>query len=150
MQLNRQLDVLPFIEMLQIISGAGLTLSNAIDRVYEYHPSPIALEFRVANSYRNTNIKTRREVYEEIIRRVGGEDIRILVEEILQAFEIGTPIHTVLEKMGNEIRKEKRKKIKLQAQTVKWKNFMISLVFQLPPYLFILIGPSFYELINSI
>lgn len=149
-QVRRQTGVLSFLEMLQVACEAGLTLNIAIDRIYQYYPSPLALEFKRANSEYLGNLKSRREAYENIVRRVGGEDIRTLVEEILQAFETGSPIREVLGSLAKEIRRDKRKEIKIKAQANKWKNFLISIVFQLPPYIFILIGPSFYELMKSL
>ena len=150
LQEDLQLGILPYIEMLQAACQAGLTLTLAIDRIHRHYPTPLALEFKNVNNDYISNIKSRREAYDDLMHLVGGDDIRSLVEALTQSLEIGTPMKNVLFKQAESVRSELRKKIKAQGQAAKWKNFVISIGFQLPPYLFIVIGPSFFELIKNL
>lgn len=149
-QMEKQLGILPYVEMLQVACEAGLTLTIAIERVYDYYPSSLSLEFKKANNDFMTNIKTRKESFEEIVNRVGGEEIRLLIETITQSLDTGTPIKTALKILSDTIRREMRKSIIIKGQKAKWKNFVISLCFQFPPYIFIIAGPSFVALIGSL
>jgi len=149
-QKEKQMGILPYVEMLQVTCEAGLTLTLAIDRVYEYYPTSLALEFKKANNDFMANIKTRRESLLGIIERVGGDEIRFLIESIIQSLETGSPIKGVLKMLADTIRRELRKKIIMQGQKAKWKNFIVSICFQFPPYIFIIAGPALVGLMGSL
>ena len=56
----------------------------------------------------------------------------------------------VLKNMADSIRRDmKRREIDI-GQRANWKNFIISLVFQFPPYIFIVAGPSFVGLLSAL
>lgn len=149
-QREKQLGILPYIEMLQVACEAGLTLTLAIERVYEYYPTPLSLEFKKANTDFMTNIKTRDESLRSIIDRVGGDEIRFLVDSILQSLNTGTPMKETLKSLADAIRRDLRKKIITKGQKAKWKNFIVSIGFQLPPYIFIIAGPALVGLMGSL
>jgi len=149
-QKEKQMGILPYVEMLQVTCEAGLTLTLAIDRVYEYYPTSLALEFKKANNDFMANIKTRRESLLGIIERVGGDEVRFLIESIIQSLETGSPIKGVLKMLADTIRRELRKKIIMQGQKAKWKNFIVSICFQFPPYIFIIAGPALVGLMGAL
>lgn len=149
-QMEKQIGILPYVEMLEVACEAGLPLTLAIERVHEYYPSPISLEFKKANNDFMANIKTRRESLLDIIKRVGGDDIRLLIESIIQSIDTGTPIKNTLKSLADTIRRELRKSIINKGQKAKWKNFAASVLFQFPPYLFIISGPAMAGLMNAI
>lgn len=149
-QEEKRLGILPYVEMLQVASEAGLTLTLAIERIYEYYPTPLALEFKKANNDFMTNVKTRSQSLYEIIDRVGGDEIRFLIESIMQALDTGTPMRNTLKTLANTIRRETRKRILDMGQKAKWKNFIISICVQFPPFIFIIAGPSMVGLLGSL
>ncbi len=150
LQKEKQIGILPYVEMLQITCEAGLTFTLAIDRVYEYYPTPLSLEFKKSNNDFMANIKTRRESLTGIIDRVGGDEIRFLIESIIQSIDTGTPMKGVLKMLADTIRRDLRKKIINQGQQAKWKNFIVSICFQFPPYIYILAGPALAGLMGAI
>lgn len=150
MQEEKQMGILPYIEMLQVACDAGLTLTLAIERVYEYYPSSLALEFKKANNDFMANIKTRRQSFQEIIQRVGGDEIRLLIESLIQSLDIGTPMKTTLKNLSDIIRRDLQRVIIGKGQKAKWKNFIVSVCFQFPPFIFIIAGPGIAGIMDSL
>lgn len=148
MQKEMQLNILPYVEMLQIACEAGLTLTLAIERVYSYYPTKLSYEFKKANNDFMGNIKNRQDSLYDIVDKVGGTEIKLLIESIIQAIDTGTPMRQVLKNMADSIRRDMKRKVIDIGQKAKWKNFMVSLVFQFPPYIFIVAGPSFIGLLS--
>ena len=149
-QNEKQMGILPYVEMLQVACEAGLTLTLAVERVHEYYPSPISLEFKKANNDFMANISSRRESLQNIIDRVGGEEIHVLIEALIQSIDIGTPMKTALKTLADSIRRELRKRIIDKGQQAKWKNFVVSICFQFPPYIFIIAGPALASLMGAL
>lgn len=150
MQKEMQLNVLPYVEMLQIACEAGLTLTLAIERVYSYYPTKLSYEFKKANNDFMSNIKNRQDSLYDIVDKVGGNEIKLLIESIIQAIDTGTPMRQVLKNMADSIRRDMKRKVIDIGQKAKWKNFIVSLVFQFPPYIFIVAGPSFVGLLSAL
>lgn len=150
LQEEKRLGILPYVEMLQIACDAGLTLTLAIERIYEYYPTSLALEFKKANIDFMTNLKTRKQSFMEIIDRVGGEEIRFLIESIIQSLEIGTPMKNTLKSIADSIRRDLHMNVINRGQKAKWKNFIISICFQFPPFIFIIAGPGVAGLMGSL
>ena len=148
MQKEMQLNILPYVEMLQIACEAGLTLTLAIERVYSYYPTKLSYEFKKANNDFMSNIKNRQDSLYDIVDKVGGNEIKLLIESIIQAIDTGTPMRQVLKNMADSIRRDMKRKVIDIGQKAKWKNFVVSLVFQFPPYIFIVAGPSFIGLLS--
>jgi len=148
MQKEMQLNILPYVEMLQIACEAGLTLTLAIERVYTYYPTKLSYEFKKANNDFMSNIKNRQDSLYDIVDKVGGNEIKLLIESIIQAIDTGTPMRQVLKNMADSIRRDMKRRVIDIGQKAKWKNFVVSLVFQFPPYIFIVAGPSFIGLLS--
>ena len=148
MQKEMQLNILPYVEMLQIACEAGLTLTLAIERVYSYYPTKLSYEFKKANNDFMSNVKNRQDSLYDIVDKVGGNEIKLLIESIIQAIDTGTPMRQVLKNMADSIRRDMKRRVIDIGQKAKWKNFVVSLVFQFPPYIFIVAGPSFIGLLS--
>ena len=145
---KKELDkgLLSFIDMLQIVIESGSTLNLAIDKVYEYHPAEISKAFKMANNKYLAGIARRKQAFEEILMRTNEGYFKILIDIILQGFETGAPISKELSILSRQIRRERRKGLKDAARESKWKSFVISVLFQLPPFIVIIMGPSFHQL----
>jgi len=148
MQKEMQLNILPYVEMLQIACEAGLTLTLAIERVYSYYPTKLSYEFKKANNDFMSNVKNRQDSLYDIVDKVGGNEIKLLIESIIQAIDTGTPMRQVLKNMADSIRRDMKRRVIEIGQKAKWKNFIVSIVFQFPPYIFIVAGPSFIGLLS--
>lgn len=145
-QKEKQAGVLVYAEALQVACEAGLSLILAIDRIAEYYPSSLSLEFKQAYEEFMQNMKTKREALQGIIDRVGGEEIKILVDSIIQAEDTGSSVRNILQTVAESIRNTAKRNIVEKGEKAKWKNFLISWVFQFIPYLYIIIGPAIISL----
>lgn len=141
-QKEKQSGVLVYAEALQVACEAGLSLLVAIQRVSEYYPSKLSEEFRQAYDEFSQNIKTKREALIGISERVGGEEIKILIDSILQAEETGASIRSILQSVADSIRNESKNRILIRGEKAKIKNFIVTWVFQFIPYMYIIIGPA--------
>lgn len=142
MQKDKQAGVLVYVEALQVACEAGLSLLVAIERVARHYPSPLSDEFKQAYDEFSQNIKTKRQALSGIVDRVGGEEIKILIDSILQAEETGASIRIILQSVADSIRSDSKNKILARGEQAKLKNFVITWVFQFMPYMYIIIGPA--------
>lgn len=145
-QKEKQAGVLVYAEALQVACEAGLSLILAIERISEYYPSSLSMEFKQAYEEFMQNMKTKKEALQDIIDRVGGEEIKILVDSIIQAEDTGASVRNILQSVAESIRNTARKNIMEKGEKAKWKNFAVSWIFQFIPYLYIIIGPAIISL----
>lgn len=149
-QKAKRTGVLAYAETLQIACDAGLTFIQAVERISKYFPSPLSLEFKRAYDEFYQNQKTKKEALLGITERVGGDDIKLLIDAIVQSDEMGTSPAAILKSLTTSIRNTTKKIVEEKGKNAVWKNFLVTMSIQFPAYLFILTGPAIVTLIESL
>lgn len=95
-----------FIDMLVISVQAGMGFDNAMQLVTRHVGGPLNDEMR--RFLRELDVGEPRAVaFDRMIKRNTSEDLRIFVDAILQAEELGTPIARTLELQASELRQRR-------------------------------------------
>lgn len=129
------------IDLLTISVEAGLGFDGALSKVVEKSDGILASEFkRVLQE--NSMGKKRREALKDMAKRLGEENITVLVNSIIQAEQLGISFSKVLRVQSEQVRYKRRQRVEEAAMKVPIK-MLIPLVFFIFPTIFIvLLGPA--------
>ena len=145
---NRMLAALPdSLDLLTICLEAGLGLDGAFHQLAEKQSGPLVDELR--RMLREIGLgKIRRQALLDLADRTGIDDVRTLVNAIVQAEQMGTSLAPVLRAQAQRLRVRRRQRAEQEARRAPVK-MVFPLVFCLMPSLFIIIlGPLIISLVD--
>lgn len=123
---------------------AGLALDMAFRRVADEIRSAapeLALEFQLVNHEVSAGIP-RMEAFRHLADRTGLDEIKSLVNMMIQAERFGTSIATALRIHGDLVRQKRMAKAEEEAAKVSPKLTIIMILFLMPALVIVLLGPA--------
>ena len=140
------------LDLMLVCVEAGQSLDQAILRVSEEirvgYPT-LAEEFEiVANEVRAG--KDRVTVLRDMAERCGVPDVSSFVTVLIQSASFGTSIASALRVYGAEMRDKRVMRAEEKANTLPTKLTLGTMLFTVPPLLIILVGPSVYDIMNTL
>lgn len=103
-----------FLDVLGVTVAAGLSFRQAIERISEHHQGPIGAEMRTVLDEMRVGIP-RREALLGLRERNQSEAIASVVTALLQAEELGVPLHDALQDISQDARREHAQAMKVAA-----------------------------------
>ena len=140
------------LDLMLVCVEAGQSLDQAILRVSQEirvgYPV-LSEEFEiVANEVRAG--KDRVTVLRDMAERCGVSDVSSFVTVLIQSASFGTSIASALRVYGAEMRDKRVMRAEEKANTLPTKLTLGTMLFTVPPLLIILIGPSVYDIMNTL
>ncbi|RED18708.1 type II secretion system F family protein [Pontivivens insulae] len=140
------------LDLMLVCVEAGQSLDQAILRVateIRVGYPVLAEEFEiVANEIRAG--KDRVTVLRDMAERCGVNDVSSFVTVLIQSASFGTSIASALRVYGSEMRDKRVMRAEEKANTLPTKMTLGTMLFTVPPLLIILVGPSMYEISQSL
>ncbi|MFK7929912.1 MAG: type II secretion system F family protein [Myxococcota bacterium] len=150
---NRRIDARhrkllgPFPDALDLLVTsveAGLALDMAFRRVADEIRSAapeLALEFQLVNHEVSTGIP-RLEAFRHLAERTGLDEVKSLVNMMIQAERFGTSIAAALRIHGDMVRQKRMARAEEEAAKVSPKLTIIMILFLMPSLVIVLMGPA--------
>jgi tight adherence protein C len=127
---------------------AGLGIDAAFTRVIEKVKGPFAVE--LARTMREITVgRSRRDAFLDMTDRTGVEELRSLVNSIIQAEAMGISIGTVIRVQTGVIRMKRRQKAEQQAFKAPIKMVFPLVFFIFPAIMVVIGGPAAIQIMNS-
>lgn len=123
---------------------AGLALDMAFRRVADEIRSAapeLALEFQLVNHEVSAGVP-RLEAFKHLATRTGLDEIKSLVNMMVQAERFGTSIATALRIHGDLVRQKRMARAEEEAAKVSPKLTIIMILFLMPCLMIVLLGPA--------
>ncbi len=140
------------LDMMLVCIEAGQSLDQSIIRVArELHASYPALagEFEtVAQQIKAGKDKT--QVLKDMSERAGVQDVASFVTVLVQSQTFGTSIAEALRVYAAEMRDKRVMRAEEKANTLPVKMTLATMMLTVPPLLIILIGPSIYDIVQTL
>lgn len=140
------------LDMMLVCVEAGQSLDQAIIRVSREtkagYPA-LAEEYElVANEMKAGKDKT--SVLRDMAERVGVPDVASFVTVLIQSASFGTSISEALRVFSAEMRDKRIMRAEEKANTLPTKMTLATMLLTVPPLLIILIGPSIYDIAQTL
>jgi tight adherence protein C len=134
-----------FADLIATAVSAGLPLTEAVRRVSADAPGLVAREFLRAVQEMAAG-KPRAQAWRDLTDRVPGDDLRVIVNAIMQAEQYGTSVSEIIRYQVQQIRLFKQQDAQriAQATTVKMRIPMLLLI--LFPFMVLLLGPALLQI----
>lgn len=136
---NIQYGVLPFVELLYAQCEAGMDLDYAILRISKTSNGDLAKEFR--RTWNEFKQRDATEAMKGMIERCGSDDVRLLLEAIMQTKKTGVPMSKTLREQSERIRESVANKITNKGEKIGVKILMPTMILEMPALLLILLAP---------
>lgn len=145
---NRDLPF--FIDYMALAMGAGLDFNKSLDRVVEDAPqSPLADEFR--NIQRNLRLgMSRADALLELENRMQSPVIKLFVQTMVQALEMGTDVAQTLSVISETLSQKRFQLAEELAGKISVRMMVPMMLFVMPAVLIILLGPMILSYLQTI
>ncbi len=129
------------IDLLVVSTEAGVGLDTALQEVIRRRHGPLVYEFqRLLQEVRLG--KPRAEAWNDMAERTGVEEVRVLVQSLLQAEQLGISVAKTLRTQAATLRSRRSAKIKIMAATLAVKMLFPLIFFIFPALLVVVLGPA--------
>lgn len=128
-----------FLDVLAVTVSAGLGFRQALDRVSESMPGPVAEEMRMALRQMELG-RPLREAFLELRQRNDSELLAGFVTAVLQTEELGAPLAQVLNEIGLDMRREASLQARRRAQRIEPQVTMITTFLMVPAMMILILG----------
>ena len=140
------------LDLMLVCVEAGQSLDQAILRVasevQQSYPT-LSEEFEIVSNEMRAG-KDRVTVLRDMAERCGVSDISAFVTVLIQSATFGTSISDALRVYASEMRDKRIMRAEEKANLLPTKLTLGTMMFTVPPLLIILIGPSVYEISQSL
>ncbi|MGI1660764.1 type II secretion system F family protein [Palleronia sp. KMU-117] len=140
------------LDMMLVCVEAGQSMDQAIIRVSkEIRPGFPALadEFEIVSQEMKAG-KDKTQVLRDMAERAGVTDVSSFVTVMIQSAAFGTSIAEALRVYASEMRDKRVMRAEEKANTLPTKMTLATMMLTVPPLLIILIGPSVYEIVQTL
>ncbi len=131
---------------------AGQSMDQAINRVSKEvrpgYPS-LADEYEIVSHEMKAG-KDKTTVLRDMSERAGVTDVSSFVTVLIQSSTFGTPISEALRVYASEMRDKRVMRAEEAANKLPTKMTLATMMLTVPPLLIILIGPSVYEIAQTL
>lgn len=140
------------LDMMLVCVEAGQSLDQSIVRVAkEIRPGcpPLADEYQMVSQEMKAG-KDRIQVLRDMSERCGVPDVSSFVTVLIQSASFGTSIAEALRVYSSEMRDKRVMRAEEKANTLPTKMTLATMMLTVPPLLIIMIGPSVYEIYDTL
>ncbi len=129
------------IDLMVVSTEAGVGLDSALQEVVRRRSGPLVYEFERLLSELRLG-KPRAQAWEDLAERTGVDEVRLLVNALLQADELGVSIGKTLRTQANALRARRSSKVRVVAATMSVKMLFPMIFFIFPALLVVVLGPA--------
>ena len=141
-------DLSYFLDYIALAISAGMEFSKALKEVIaSAPPSPLRDEFEVVSIDLDLG-KQKAEVLQEMQDRLDSTEIRIFVQNMIQALRLGTNISVTLMAISENLNQKRFQRAEEEAGKISVRMMLPLLVFVLPVVLILIIGPMMLGFVN--
>ena len=134
-------------DMITVCVEAGLALDAALRQVSSKLRGPLTEE--IALVLREVGLgRPRREALEDLMHRVDVPEVTTFVNAVVQAEQLGTSLGRVLRAQSLSLRRQRRQKAEEVARRAPVKMVMPLVLFIMPTFFIITIGPVAVQLVD--
>jgi tight adherence protein C len=135
------------LDMLSVCATAGLGFDQSLRKICDYWPTPLANEFRRANSEMDMGI-SRGEALRNMSKRLDVDELTSFVAIIVQAESMGMSFAEVLHSQAKQMRILRQFRAKEIANTMPAKMIIPLAVFIFPALIAVILGPIVPTILN--
>ena len=144
-----RMDLPDALDLLTVCVEAGLGFDQAMSRVVDRFPGPVAEE--LGHGLRDQRLGTpRRQALLGLVERVDLPELRAFVFAVLQAEELGVRIGTVLRVQSDALRQQRRQRAEEAALKAPVKMAFPMIFLILPSLFLVILGPAVLEGVRAL
>jgi tight adherence protein C len=138
-----------FLDLLTVCLEAGLGFDGALNKVISKRNGVLASEFQICIEEIRLG-KTRKEALSGIKERLDFDEMKSLVNSILQAEKLGISIVQILRIKSQEEREKRKQRAEEEAMKAPIKILFPLVLFIFPSIFIVLLGPAIIRLISEL
>jgi len=146
-------DELPLlIDLLRLLQGVGFSIDQSLQMIGEklYIAIPVlGRELQLANSS-YTRGRSRAQSLRRLSDSFGNDDLRSLVQMVLQVHQHGGAVQEPLKQFGMRLREQRRMNMKEKVGKLSVKMTVVMMLTLLPALMLVLAGPAIISLSNAL
>ncbi|WP_269790682.1 type II secretion system F family protein [Stenotrophomonas sp. Iso1] len=146
-------DELPLlIDLLRLLQGVGFSIDQSLQMMGEkLHIAVPVLgkELQQANAA-YTRGRSREQSLRRLSESFGNDDLRSLMQMILQVHQHGGAVQEPLKQFGMRLREQRRMKMKEKVGKLSVKMTVVMMITLLPALMLVLGGPAIISLVNAV
>lgn len=131
-----------FLDVLSVTVSAGLGFRQAVTRVAESMPGPLADEFKITLRQMELGA-SRREAFDDLRTRNNSDALNQFVTALLQAEELGAPLSRALNEISVDMRRESAQWARRKAQKINPRITIVTMATILPGLIILIVGAMF-------
>ncbi|MBE6817102.1 MAG: type II secretion system F family protein [Ruminococcaceae bacterium] len=137
------------IDLLSVCMEAGLSFDASLVKVAERMDGPLIDELMTV--FRQIQLgKNRNDALKSIADASDVKELKTFVSAVTQAGQLGIPITNVLQAQAEQLRLDKSEEIKEVASKVPTKMTIPTVIFILPAFVLVIIGPVIIQVIDVV
>ena len=136
-------EILPFVDLLGMLSSAGLGFEGAVARACEDMPGVLAAEFRRVLVAREYHALSSGAALKALAERLGHPEVRHLAEVVADGVEAGRGLPDALEAAAAGLRSDRMQAIERKAQGQAMSSSVLLVLAALLPTALMILYPSF-------
>jgi len=141
-------DLPDIMDLLVVSTEAGVGLDSALQEVVRRRRGPLVYEFERLLAELRLG-KSRADAWRDLAERTGVEEVRLLVNALLQADELGVSIAKTLRTQAKALRDRRSEKIRVAAATMSVKMLFPMIFFIFPALLVVVLGPAVVSILSG-
>ncbi|MNM58826.1 Bacterial type II secretion system protein F domain protein [compost metagenome] len=146
-------DELPLlVDLLRLLQGVGFSIDQSLqmmgDKLHVAVPV-LGRELQLANTA-YTRGRSREQSLRRLSESFGNDDLRSLMQMILQVHQHGGAVQEPLKQFGMRMREQRRMKMKEKVGKLSVKMTVVMMVTLLPALMLVLGGPAIISLVNAV
>ncbi|NJM05290.1 type II secretion system F family protein [Candidatus Gracilibacteria bacterium] len=127
------------LDMLAVCISAGMGFEIALSLLSERNQGPLYEE--VARLLRELHVgESRQQAFRHLGERNSSPELRVFIDGILQAEELGTPIAETLERQAEDIRIRRRHRARAEGAKVATKISLVIVMLSMPSIMCLILG----------
>ncbi len=137
------------IDLMSVCMEAGLSFDASLVKISERMDGPLIDELMTV--FRQVQLgKNRNEALKSIADASDVKELKTFVSAVTQANQLGIPITNVLQAQAEQLRLDKSEEIKEVASKVPTKMTIPTVIFILPAFLLVILGPVAFSVMDSV
>jgi len=138
-----------FLDLLTVCLEAGLGFDGALNKVISKRSGILSTEFHICIEEMRLG-KTRKEGLTGIRERLGFDEMKSLINSILQAEKLGISIVQILRIKSREEREKRKQRAEEEAMKAPIKILFPLVIFIFPSIFTVLLGPAIIQFMNTL
>ncbi|MBS7531751.1 type II secretion system F family protein [Hazenella sp. IB182353] len=138
-----RLDMPDFLDMMSITLQAGMSMDDALAYYVESSNGPLSEEFGRLNQEIKFGVQ-RETAYRSLMKRTDSLELEALLQSLIQAHNLGTPVAETFAQQADEMRKMRIEKAKEQAGKAAPKISLVSGLIIAPSIMLLILSSIIY------